>query len=155
VTAAFHHICISSADMESVERWYAKHFGFTRKRVYVSTPEIPLPSQDQGGVAVAGVIIGNGSMRLELLPATSESPAPRPEADGPSYTAYRHFAFSVDDVDAKLAEMGDDATITLGPIDMDAFIPGMRVAWISDPEGNIVELSQGYEDEKNPPPLDR
>jgi glyoxylase I family protein len=141
--------------MESVERWYAKHFDFTRKRVYVSTPEIPLPSQDQAGLAVAGVIIGNGSMRLELLPATSESPAPRPEADGPSYPAYRHFAFSVDDVDAKLAELGGDAQITLGPIDMGAFIPGMRVAWISDPEGNIVELSQGYEDEKNPPPLDR
>ena len=25
-----HHICISCADMLSVERWYTKHFGFTR-----------------------------------------------------------------------------------------------------------------------------
>ena len=51
--------------------------------------------------------------------------------------------------------MGDDAKITLGPLDMGDFIEGMRVAWISDPEGNIVELNQGYEDEKTPPPLDR
>jgi glyoxylase I family protein len=51
--------------------------------------------------------------------------------------------------------MGDEAPVTLGPLDMGQFIEGMRVAWISDPEGNIVELSQGYEDEKNPPPLDR
>jgi glyoxylase I family protein len=29
----------------------------------------------------------------------------------------------------------------------------MRVAWLSDPEGNIVELNQGYQDEDNPPPL--
>jgi glyoxylase I family protein len=150
-----HHICISCADMESVERWYTKHFGFTRRRVYVSTPEIPLPSQEQAGLAVAGVIIGNGGVSLELLPATTESPVPRPDKDGPSYQAYRHFAFSVDDLDATLAAMGEDAKITLGPVDMGAFVEGMRVAWISDPEGNIVELSQGYEDEKNPPPLDR
>ena len=32
------------------------------------------------------------------------------------------------------------------------FIEGMRVAWISDPEGNIVELNQGYADEQAPPP---
>ena len=150
-----HHICISCADMESVERWYTKHFAFTRRRVYLSSPELPLPSQDQAGLPVAGVIIGNGGVSLELLPATSESPVPTATADGPSYPAYRHFAFSVDDLDAKLAELGGDMKITLGPIDMGAFIPGMRVAWISDPEGNIVELNQGYEDETAPPPLDR
>jgi glyoxylase I family protein len=148
-----HHICISCADMESVERWYTKHFGFTRRRVYLSTPEIPLPSQDQAGLPVAGVIIGNGGVRLELLPATSESPVPPAEADGPAYPAYRHVAFSVDDLDAKLAELGEDTRITLGPVDMGAFIEGMRVAWITDPEGNIVELNQGYEDETSPPPL--
>ena len=85
-----------------------------------------------------------GGRSSSLTPAT---------ADGPSYPAYRHFAFSVDDLDAKLAEMGDEAPVTLGPVDMGAFIPGMRVAWISDPEGNIVELNQGYEDEAAPPPL--
>jgi glyoxylase I family protein len=30
----------------------------------------------------------------------------------------------------------------------------MRTAWIADPEGNIVELNQGYVDERDPPPLD-
>ena len=50
--------------------------------------------------------------------------------------------------------MGEDAKITLGPLDMGAFIEGMRVVWISDPEGNIVELNQGYTDETKPPQLD-
>ena len=67
---------------------------------------------------------------------------------------FRHLAFLVDDLDAKLAEMGDDAKITLGPIDFGDFIPGMQTAWVSDPEGNIVELNQGYVDERDPPPLD-
>ncbi len=66
----------------------------------------------------------------------------------------RHIAFQVENVDAKLAEMGDDANITLGPMDFDAFIPGWRTVWIADPEGNIVEISQGYKDQANPPALE-
>jgi len=59
----------------------------------------------------------------------------------------------VDNLDAKLAEMGSAVRITLGPLDMGQFIPGMRVAWIADPEDNIVELNQGYVDQENPPAL--
>jgi glyoxylase I family protein len=59
----------------------------------------------------------------------------------------------VDDVDAKLAEMGAEAPITHGPFDFGAFIPGWRTVWIADPEGNIVEITQNYVDEENPPPL--
>ncbi len=66
----------------------------------------------------------------------------------------RHIAFKVDNVDAKLAAMGDDARITLGPFSFDDFIPGWRTVWVSDPEGNIVEISQGYVDQENPPPLE-
>ena len=138
-----HHIGLNCVDPIAVERWYAKHFGFERLRVY-------LPGPDQV------VVVGNGGVALELFPGAGEAPAPEGEVrDGPTTRGVRHLAFLVDDLDAKLAEMGDDATLTLGPLDMSAFIDGMRVAWISDPEGNIVELNQGYEDEKNPPPLDR
>ena len=49
--------------------------------------------------------------------------------------------------------MGTDAVITLGPMSFDAFIPGWRTVWVKDPDGNIVEISQGYVDEVNPPPL--
>ena len=66
----------------------------------------------------------------------------------------RHLAFKVDDVDAKLAELGDAAKITLGPLDFDAWIPGWRTVWIADPDGRIVEISQGFTDEENPPPME-
>ena len=141
--APMHHIGLNCADPIAIERWYAKHFGFERKRVY-----LPGPGQV--------VVIGNGGVALELFPAEGEAPPPRGEKRRARRTpACRHLAFLVDDLDAKLAEMGDDAKITLGPLDMGGFIEGMRVAWITDPEGNIVELNQGYEDETNPPPLDR
>jgi len=139
---AMHHIAFNCGDAIAVERWYSKHFGFERLRVY-------LPGPDQV------VVIGNGGVALELFPTKDGAPLGHGEGDGPTFPGWRHIAFLVDDLDAKLAELGDDAKITLGPLDMGDFIPGMRVAWISDPEGNIVELNQGYEDEKTPPPLDR
>ena len=43
--------------------------------------------------------------------------------------------------------------VTLGPLGFDDWIKGWRSAWIADPEGNIIERSQGYQDEANPPPL--
>jgi glyoxylase I family protein len=142
VTQPINHMGLNCADPIAMERWYSTHFGFERKRVY-------LPGPDQV------VVIGNGGACLELFPAKGEALPPRAERDGPEYPGWRHVAFLVDDLDAKLEQMGDDAKITLGPLDMGDFIPGMRVAWITDPEGNIVELNQGYVDEQSPPPLAR
>ena len=59
----------------------------------------------------------------------------------------RHIAFKVSDIDAVLAAMGDDANVTLGPLDFGDFIPGWRTVWVSDPDGNVVEISQGFTDE--------
>jgi glyoxylase I family protein len=40
--------------------------------------------------------------------------------------------------------MGPDAHVTAGPMSFDAIIPGWRTVWVADPDGNIVEISQGY-----------
>ena len=135
-----HHVGMSCTDPIALEHWYTRHFGFTRGRVYA-------PGEGQV------VMIQAGGVYLELFSSTEERPAPKVEGAGPDYSGFRHLAFLVDDLDAKLAEMGDDARLTLGPLDMSQFIEGMRVAWIADPEGNIVELNQGYVDEAEPPPL--
>jgi glyoxylase I family protein len=130
---------MSCKDPIVVERFYTKHFGFQRARVY-----LPGPGQV--------VVIKSGNLALEIFSATKEGPAPAGGA-GPEYPGWRHVAFLVDDLDAKLAEIGADAQITLGPIDMSGLIPGMRVCWLADPEGNVIELNQGYVDEASPPPL--
>ena len=31
------------------------------------------------------------------------------------------------------------------------FIPGWRTVWVADPDGNIVEISQGFVDQDHPP----
>jgi glyoxylase I family protein len=140
-TFVFSHMALNCKDMAATERFYTRYFGFKRAR------EIPL-----GDTQI--VFIKCGTMGIELFQAEGAIPAPAPEADGYHFPGWRHVAFQVDDVDAKLAEMGDAAKIMLGPLDFDDFIPGWRTVWIADPEGNIVEISQGYRDQDSPPPLE-
>jgi glyoxylase I family protein len=134
-----HHMAIACDDPLAIERFYSKYFGFHRARV------IPL------GDGTQIVFLKNENAYLELFKSKEGRPIPHAIGDGPWYSDWRHIAFKVDNVDAKLAEMGKDALVTLGPFSFDAFIPGWRTVWISDPEGNIVEISQGFVDEVNPP----
>jgi glyoxylase I family protein len=140
VSAQFLHVALNCNDPIAIERFYTRYFGFKRARVY-----------DPGSSQV--VVIQAGSLSLELFSAVGEAPTWPEGKAGPEYQGLRHMAFLVDDLDAKLAELGDQAKIDLGPLDMGKYIPGMRVAWVTDPEGNILELSQGYVNETAPPPL--
>lgn len=45
--------------------------------------------------------------------------------------------------------MDGAAEITAGPVDFGEFIAGWRTVWIRDPDGVVVEVSQGYRDEEN------
>jgi len=136
----FSHVALACNDPLATERFYTRHFGFRRARV------IPL-GQEQI------VFLKLGATYLELFRAREGRAGPAPVEDGPWSPGVRHLAFQVDDVDARLAAMGADAVVTQGPMSFDAFIPGWRTVWVRDPDGNIVEISQGYVDEVNPPPL--
>ena len=138
----FSHVALNCKDQKAIERFYTNYFGFTRSAVF-----------DIGGGNEL-IFIKSGNVYLELFPGAPDRPGAAPEKDGYAEVGVRHIAFQVENVDAKLAEMGDAANITLGPLDFDAFIPGWRTVWIADPEGNIVEISQGYKDQANPPALE-
>jgi glyoxylase I family protein len=133
----FSHVALSCRDSKATERFYSTHFGFRRARVI---------ELERGQI----VFLKAGGMYLELFDAEGPRDGTQPAADGPHGQGVRHIAFQTEDVDAKLAEMGSDARITLGPLDFDAFIPGWRTVWVADPDGNIVEISQGYRDEDPP-----
>jgi glyoxylase I family protein len=139
----FHHLALTCRDPIAVERFYTRYFGFRRARV------APLGDGKQI------VFIRNGGMYLELFAADEPLPVPAGTSDGPHSPGVRHIAFKVDNVDATLSLMGDEVRqrITLGPLDFGQFIPGWRSCWLRDPEGNIVEISQGFVDQDNPPLL--
>jgi len=130
----FHHIALTCSDPIEVERFYTRYFGFRRARL------IPLGDRQV-------VFIKTGNLYLELFQKDEERPYPPVGGDGPHYPGWRHIAFMVENVDAKLAELGHDARVTLGPLDFNDVIPGWSTVWIADPEGNIIEISQGYIDE--------
>lgn len=136
-----HHISLTCQDPIAVERFYTKHFGFSRARV------VPL-----GDTQI--VFLRGPGIHLELFQATEESPIGPAEEDGYPWPSVRNFSFEVDDVDAKLTAMGDDAKVAFGPLDFDGFIPGWRAVWLRDPAGNLVQITHGYVDQENPPPLD-
>ncbi len=126
----FHHIGVMAKDPERLEQFYTTYFGFKRVKVFV-----PGPGQI--------VTIKSGALAIEIFTAEQEAPETPIEA-GPLYPCWRHVCFSVKDLDAKLKEMGEDAKITKGPEDLGVLIPGMKVAWLADPEGNIIELNEGW-----------
>jgi len=137
---SFLHIGLNCNDPLAIERFYTQHFGFQRDRVYA-------PGDGQV------VVIKSGTLCLELFKAEGKPPFESPGKDGPTWQGLRHFAFLVDNLDDKLAELGDAVKLTLGPIDFSSFIANHRTAWVSDPEGNIIELNQGYKTEEKPPAL--
>jgi glyoxylase I family protein len=137
----FAHIALNCNDVVAVEHYYTKHFGFERARV------IPVEDWEL-------VFIKSGNVYLELFKTKENRPAAAPEKDGYMYPGVRHIAFQVDSVDKQLEQMGKDAVIKLGPLSFDDVIPGWKTVWVADPEGNIVEISQGFVDQPNPPALD-
>ena len=139
MATVFSHVALNCNDIDATEKFYSTHFGFRRARL------IPLGADKI-------VFIKSGTVYLELFKAEGAAPGAAPDKDGPhAPTTFRHIAFQVDSVDATLAAMGSDARVTLGPLDFGAFIPGWRTAWVTDPDGNIVEISQGYTDQADVP----
>ena len=70
MSLVFSHIALNCRDPLATERFYAKHFGFTRARV------IPLGAEQI-------VFLKSGVVYLELFQAKGEPPAPAFEKDGP------------------------------------------------------------------------
>ena len=131
----FVHVAVSCTDLDKTEEFYSKYFGFTRARY------IPLGGDN------AIVFIKCGDVYLELFKSEADRPIPQADKDGQNYPGWRHIAFQVESVDAFIAQFNNELDISLGPLDFSSFIPNWKTVWIKDPDANIIEVSQGYQDE--------
>lgn len=131
------HVALNCRDQRTTEDFYRKWFGFERARVVsLGTGQI--------------IFLRLGDAYLELFHVTVDA-REAAVADGPQNTGIvRHVAFQTNDLDAFLARIGDAVPISLGPLRFDEFIPGWRSVWLIDPDGVIVEVSEGYRDEDLP-----
>jgi glyoxylase I family protein len=128
------HVALNCRDQQATEDFYREWFSFERARV------VPLGEEQI-------VFLRQGDVYLELF-HTTVGAIKKPTADGPQNTGVvRHIAFQADDLDAFLGRIGDAVPVLLGPLSFDNFIPGWRTVWLIDPDGVIVEVSQGYRDD--------
>jgi glyoxylase I family protein len=126
------HVGLNCLAPERTAEFYARWFGFRRARA------VPVPDGEI-------LFLRNGDAYLELFPSAAR-PVSTEKDGAPDPGLVRHIAFQVDSVDEFLADMGADADISLGPLRFDEVIPGWRTVWIRDPDGVIVEVSEGYRD---------
>jgi glyoxylase I family protein len=133
-TIRWSHVALNCRDQAATEAFYSGLFGFRRARV------VPL---DSGEI----VFLRHGEVYLELFASTASSRV-QGAADGPPDPGViRHLAFQTDDLDAFLAAAAD-VPVSLGPLSFDAFISGWRSVWLTDPDGLVVEVSEGYRDDE-------
>jgi glyoxylase I family protein len=132
------HVALNCRDQAATEEFYRKWFGFSRVRTV-----------EEGDVRV--VFLRQSAACLELFPAEPAATAlapPQAHGDGPATAGtIRHIAFQVDDLNDFLARAGDQLPVSLGPLGFDKFIPGWKTVWVTDPDGVVVEISQGYTDQ--------
>ncbi|PKL44931.1 MAG: glyoxalase [Candidatus Riflebacteria bacterium HGW-Riflebacteria-2] len=134
----FAHVGMTCSNPLETEQFYCRYFGFRRVRT------VDLASKQLIFLASA-----DSAFRLELFQATEEAPVPAPGGTGPEWPALKHLAFAVQDLDEFLQQMGAAALITQQTVDLGGIVPGWKAVWLSDPDGRIVEVCQGYADEKS------
>lgn len=130
--AELQHIAFNCFDLKRQESFYTKHFGFRRSRVFnAGTPE-------------EFVMLRLGAMCLELFSAPGVAGN---VCGGEQIVGFKHLAFEVSDLEAAISRLQADGIETGEVINCSNIVEGLRICFFNDPEGNRVELMQGYKDE--------
>lgn len=126
------HIGVSVADLDAQRDWYQRAFGFDTARPFEIAP-----------LGLRGVfLLGPDDIAIELLEREGSATIRQPAATPPDALLTRgwaHLCFRVDDVDAvftRVVAVGAGVLSSPG----DSPEPGVRFAFVTDPEGNLIEL---------------
>ena len=128
-SARLHHVGLSVGDLDAAEAWYARALGYT---VSFRTAFGPLR------VAMGSLPDGTG---LELLERSGSEPGAQGRQPNEALLArgYGHIALEVDDLDAAHAALLQaGAAAVWAPRASPE--PGISMAFVHDPEGNLIEL---------------
>jgi glyoxylase I family protein len=126
------HISLNCKDRNISEHFYSKHFGFRRARVF------------NQGQPNEFVMLRLGGCCIELFPAKPEAV---PAHGGEQPVGFKHLAFEVPDIQATVKQLEEDGVKTEGIIDCNDICKGLKVCFFVDPDGNRLELMQGYTDQ--------
>jgi catechol 2,3-dioxygenase-like lactoylglutathione lyase family enzyme len=120
-----HHLAISTASFERLRLFYVETLGLP---VVAGIPEHTILFLDAGGTLV------------ELI---GEAPPDQPLPDGFNRRGWQHLAWEVADVDAVYADLLARGVESYAPPeDFPPEAPTLRIAFLRDPDGNLLELVQ-------------
>jgi lactoylglutathione lyase len=126
------HAGLAVADLAAARSWYCALLGLE--------PELTL-RVDALGLDIEMLIHPEHGYRLELLhrPGSAGDSKPANPGEAALREGYGHVAFDVTDLDAaydRAVTRGAKPVMPPGPSPE----PAVRMAWVTDPEGNLVEL---------------
>jgi catechol 2,3-dioxygenase-like lactoylglutathione lyase family enzyme len=110
---------------------YTSHFARMRN-FYVETLELPI----RGGFSAHGILfLGAGATTIELV---EDERSPQSVTGG-----WNHLAWEVEDLDQAYADLSArGVTFHVPPEDFPPENPSLRIAFFTDPDGNVLELIQ-------------
>jgi len=132
-TNAFNHIALNCWNLAAQEAFYTKHFGFKRSRTF------------NRGMPGEFFMLKLGSVRLELFPTDPAKTAGLQGGEQP--VGFKHLAFDVPKLEPVIEALKADG-IEADKIIVVESVPGLRIVFFRDPEGNILELMEGFRDEE-------
>jgi lactoylglutathione lyase len=127
----FDHVGLSVADLDASREFYSSAFGFDAEFEFDLAPH-----------PIRGLMMRHDSgARLELFEHSESSPGiqGRVPIEAPRTRGYGHFALSAPDIGSVFeGALAAGASAVVGPSPSPE--PGVRFAFLADPEGNLVEL---------------
>jgi catechol 2,3-dioxygenase-like lactoylglutathione lyase family enzyme len=129
---SFDHIGLSVADLDRQSRFYVEVFGFRETH----RTEIP-----DANIRIA-LLNGPGGASVEFTERAGSAPQQFADPiEGAGIQGYFHWALTVNDLDAAVAAAVAHGARALSQPAL-ARRPGIRFAYVADPEGNLIELLQ-------------
>ena len=122
MSLTFDHVGLTVADLPAMTRWYGAAFGLSVEFEFALEQ-----------VSFSGVMLRGSGYRVELLtrPGNQAGLQAANPVEAALTRGFGHIAFDVPDVDVAYAAL-------LSPRPSPE--PDVRMAFVADPEGNLVEL---------------
>jgi glyoxylase I family protein len=127
------HVAFNCRNVSASEAFYSKHFGFRRARVF------------NPGAPNEFVMLRLEATCIELFQGKGETVST--ERGGEQAIGFKHLAFEVPDLEQALEKLRADGIEPEPIIDCGRDVPGLRICFFRDPDGNILELMQGWQDQ--------